>query len=52
MPLKGPRMGWSTALLTHGWPLKGYILCLGTLAARKRVDEFFKADLIRYFILF
>ena len=39
-PLKGPRMGWATALLTHGGPLKGRpFLCLGILATRKRVYE-------------
>ena len=41
-------MGRTTALLTHGRPLKGLLLCLGILTTRKRVYKFLYANLVRH----
>lgn len=48
-PLKGPeKICRSHCFL--GLPLKGFLLCLGILATRKRVNKLFQAHLIRYLI--
>ena len=49
-PLKGPeKICRSHCFL--GLPLKGFLLCLGILATRKRVYEFLDAYLVGYLVL-
>ena len=43
-------MGRPTAVLTHGKGASGACLCLGILAARKRIGEFLDVDLVYYLV--
>ena len=49
MPLKGPEKICRPHYFL-GLPLKGFSLCLGILATRKRVHEFLDAYLVGYLI--
>ena len=49
-PLKGPEKICRLHCFL-GLPLKGFLLCLGILATRKRVYEFLDAYLVGYLVL-
>ena len=50
MPLKGPEKICRPHCFL-GLPLKGFLLCLGIFATRKRVYEFLDAYLVGYLVL-
>ena len=49
-PLKGPERS-ADRIPFSGYPLRGFYLCLGILATRKRVYKFLYANLVRHFVL-